>query len=91
MTTKPDGGPVYPVRLPIPGALHACDEPAPTELHTGASLRDHFAGRVLPAIYAAALAEATQGSGLFSDENWRVGIALDAYAMADAMLEARKC
>lgn len=36
------GGPAFPVRLPIPGATHANNEPIPTELHTGMSLRDYF-------------------------------------------------
>lgn len=54
------------------------------------TLRDEFAMKVLPSIYTVAILEAQEGSGLFSDENWRYGLALDAYKMADAMLQARK-
>lgn len=57
--------------------------------HLGMTLRDYFAAKALQSVYSNAMLEATQGSGLFSDENWRIGIALDAYAMADAMIRAR--
>ena len=50
-------------------------------------LRDGFAKAVLPACYEAAI-QTLENEG-FSDENWRVGVALDAYQMADAMLIAR--
>jgi hypothetical protein len=56
----------------------------------GMTLRDYFAAKALPAVYSDATLEAAKGSGLFSDENWRMGIALDAYMMADAMLKARE-
>jgi hypothetical protein len=54
----------------------------------GMSLRDYAAIKVLPAIYA----DAMKGdvSGLFSSPDWRIGLALDAYKMADAMLKARE-
>ena len=55
----------------------------------GMSLRDYFAAKVLPNIYSTAMVDAADGSGLFSDPDWRMGLALDAYAMADAMLAAR--
>jgi hypothetical protein len=58
--------------------------------YEGMTLRDYFAAKVLPAIYQDAMTEAGQGSGLLRLEDWRVGLAQDAYAMADAMLEARK-
>jgi len=50
-------------------------------------LRDEFAKAVLPACYEEAI-EAFKRAG-FPDENWRVGVAFDAYQMADAMLVAR--
>lgn len=53
-------------------------------------LRDEFAIAALPAVYREAMAGARQGSGLFQDEHWRMGLALCAYKMADAMLAARK-
>ena len=59
-------------------------------IEQGMTLRDYFAAKVLPAIYQDAMTEAGQGSGLLRLEDWRVGLAQDAYAMADAMLEARK-
>ncbi len=54
------------------------------------TLRDEFAMKVLPSIYKMACLDEREGSGLFSDENWRYGLALDAYMMADAMMQARK-
>ena len=55
----------------------------------GMTLRDYFAAKALPSVYAHAIEEAEQGSGLFNCADWRVGIALDSYSMADAMLAAR--
>ena len=80
MTTQQpnNGGPAY----PVPGLQHDED-------FYGMSLRDYFAAKVLPNIYSTAVVEAANGSGLFSDPDWRMGLALDAYAMADAMLKAR--
>ena len=52
-------------------------------------IRDKFAVAVLPAIYAEYFAGCReQGTGP-SDEHWREGLALDAYMMADAMLDMR--
>ena len=48
----------------------------------GMSLRDYFA--------AQAIGPLLQQIEAYPDENWRLGIAIDAYAMADAMLEARE-
>jgi hypothetical protein len=56
---------------------------------SGMTLRDYFAAEAMPAVYVSAMREAEQGSGLFQDDQWRLGLALDAYAMADAMLKAR--
>ena len=47
----------------------------------GMDLRDYFAAKVTPFL----LAQTTE----FHDENWRLGVAWDAYKMADAMLIAR--
>ncbi len=55
----------------------------------GMTLRDYFAANVIPTIYDVAMREAEQGSGLLDDDQWRVGLAFDAYKMADAMLRAR--
>jgi hypothetical protein len=78
-----DGGPAFPV-----GYSNEADGPTvmPSK---GMSLRDHFAIQALPAVYADAMKEAREGSGLFQHDDWRYGLALDAYDMADAMLKAR--
>ena len=50
----------------------------------GMSLRDYFAAKVLAAVYDAYLREVDLGP------NWKTGVAMDAYSMADAMLEVRQ-
>lgn len=47
----------------------------------GMSLRDYFAAKAMQVC----LAQCTE----FPDETWRTGVAMDAYAMADAMLKER--
>lgn len=84
MSNRKDGGPAFPVPLQ-PGqgwqGMAPCD---------GMTLRDYFAAKALPAVYATAMEEAKEGSGLFQHDDWRVGLALDAYMMADAMIKARE-
>lgn len=53
---------------------------------TGMSLRDYFAAKALPSVYTYFVAD---GPNCFSSPDWRVGIALDCYLIADAMLSAR--
>ena len=48
----------------------------------GMTLRDYFAAK--------AIGPLLQQIETYPDENWRIGIAIDAYAMADAMLVARE-
>ena len=48
----------------------------------GMSLRDYFA--------AQAIGPLLQQIETYTHENWRLGLAIDAYAIADAMLEARE-
>jgi hypothetical protein len=55
--------------------------------HNGMTLRDYFAAAALPAIYSESVAIMEKEG--FPDEAWRTGIAMDAYAMADAMLAER--
>ena len=50
--------------------------------YSGLELRDYFA--------AQAIGPLLQQIETYPDENWRMGIAIDAYAMADAMLAARE-
>lgn len=54
---------------------------------TGMSLRDYFAARVLPVIYTDVITSLTKSG--FPSDDWQVGIAIDCYKMADAMLTAR--
>ena len=49
-------------------------------------MRDYFAAKAMPACYAEYCAYANVRG---YDEDWKMGVALDAYAMADAMLKAR--
>ena len=48
----------------------------------GMTLRDYFAAKAMQANLTV-ISE-------FPDEHWRMGLALDAYRMADAMLKARE-
>lgn len=72
-----NGGPAFPVD--VPGH----------RIEVGATLRDYFAGKVLLSVYSSAMDDAANGSGLFKDPDWRIGLAQEAYFMADAMLRAR--
>ena len=47
----------------------------------GMTLRDYFA--------AQAIGPLLQQNETYTHENWRLGLAIDAYAMADAMLAVR--
>lgn len=87
-----DGGPVHPVRLPVPGATHINGDPIPTELHTGKSLRDDFAGLALAGMLAnpGGPIQANSSSG-WSFVNCRAHeVAEMAYQMADDMIRARE-
>ena len=56
----------------------------PSEIGTtskGMTLRDYFAAKAMEVDYTLAKN--------YTDPDWRYGIALDAYKMADAMLKAR--
>ena len=80
-----DGGPVHPVRLPVPGATHTNGDPIPTELHTGKSLRDDFAGLAMQAFLGGHIAHHGHESHWPYD-----AMASEAYDVADAMLRARE-
>lgn len=54
----------------------------PLATDPGMTLRDYFAAK--------AIGPLLQQIKTYPDENWRMGIAIDAYAMADAMLAARE-
>lgn len=72
---KHTGGPAFPT--------DNAHQNGPSTFHyEGMTLRDYFAAKAMQV----ELAQCKE----FPDENWRHGIALDAYAMADAMLAARE-
>jgi len=48
----------------------------------GMNLRDYFAAKAMQVSF--------YKCEYFPDEHWRMGVALDSYAMADAMLEMRE-
>ena len=48
----------------------------------GITLRDYFASKAMQATLTT--------NDCYPDENWRIGIAMDAYKMADAMLEVQE-
>ena len=75
------GGPAFPVQ-------YSNEADGPTVMpHVGMTLRDYFAARAMTACYAEYCAHANvQGY----EEGWKVGVALDSYEMADAMLKARE-
>ena len=75
MTTKEDGGPAFAQAFAMS-----------PKLDQGMSLRDYFAAKAMPAIYADYVSSANQHGYC---EDWRIGVAIDAYEMADAMLKAR--
>ena len=51
------------------------------EIYYGSTIRDYFAAKAMQVDYELAKN--------YSDPDWRIGVALDAYKMADAMLKAR--
>ena len=56
-------------------------------LSPGMSLRDYFAAKALPAIYEEVSREWVERG---CPVDWRQGISMDCYSLADAMIEARK-
>lgn len=69
-----DGGPAFPNVPEGAGSRWA-------DWDMGMTLRDFFAAKAMQTT----LSSITE----FPDETWRIGVALDAYLMADAMLIAR--
>ena len=69
-----DGGPVFPHEFKYGDGTAQRCE--------GMTLRDYFAAKAMEVDYTLAKN--------FTDPDWRYGIALDAYKMADAMLKARE-
>ena len=74
MTDDRTGGPAYP--LVVEYMEHA---------ESGMTLRDYFAGQVLPAVY-----EACTETGPSNEyERWSQMVAREAFGIADAMIAAR--
>ncbi|OGB70440.1 MAG: hypothetical protein A2486_07150 [Burkholderiales bacterium RIFOXYC12_FULL_65_23] len=84
MSNINNGGPAFPIPL-HPGQTYTAHA-----LCDGMTLRDYFAAKVLPSVYSSAMDDAAAGSRLFHNPDWRIGLAIDAYEMADAMLRARE-
>lgn len=53
--------------------------------HFGVTVRDYFAAKALPAVY-----EEFWRSADSCPPDWEIGIALDSYRLADAMLKTRE-
>lgn len=56
----------------------------------GMTLRDYFAAKALPAVYKDFWDDVRAGRHGSAPEDWTMGVALGAYALADAMLRARE-
>jgi hypothetical protein len=50
--------------------------------YVGMTLRDYFAAKAMQVVL--------YQCDCFPDEDWRMGVALDSYQMADAMMKARE-
>lgn len=87
-----NGGPAFPVfgvncvRVEMDGSA----EWEPQQISDGMSLRDYMAAKAMPAVYRDFWDDVRAGRNDCVPEGWKMGIALDAYAMADAMLAARE-
>lgn len=79
MSKHYDGGPVFPReggRKFVVG-----NDVRVTTPHDGVTLRDYFAAKAMQSLLATI--------DTYPDERWREGLAMDAYMMADAMLQER--
>ena len=76
------GGPAFPTE-------NARQTGNTTWHYEGMTLRDYFAAKAMPAIYRDMWDDVRAGryDSVFPD--WRYGVAMDAYKMADEMLKAR--
>jgi hypothetical protein len=72
MSNTNNGGPAFPAEVWSSDGVPEHSE--------GMTLRDYFAAKAMPTIYAEAL----------GGEDWRDDVAREAYRMADAMLKARE-
>lgn len=82
-------GPFKPVRVEIPAFPRALTKGDPVG-QRGMDLRDYFAAQALMGMLASGHQEAIETVWIASGESAAGGLALAAYELADAMLEARK-
>lgn len=82
MSEDKDGGTAFPA-----WELNGQNNPEMTSF--GMSLRDYFAGQVIGAAFRD-LFDGWRARGEPVTEEWPMGIAVDAYRVADAMLVARQ-
>lgn len=81
MTLKHNGGLAFPRAMTVShGACADHQEVVPPE--DGMTLRDYFAAKAMQAIIS--------GKKILIDEHWHDRVAIDAYAMADAMIVQRE-
>lgn len=84
MSKKNDGGSAFPCEI-----KETYQDVSRISKKPGMTLRDYFAAKALPEVMREYHAfDKQEGDSLPSD--WMLGAAADAYAMADAMLEARE-
>lgn len=76
MSKIKDGGSAFPHSI-----IYANNE-SQFEVKQGLSMRDYLAAKAMQVTLSR--------NNNYPDENWRIGIAMDAYKMADAMLEVRE-
>lgn len=81
-----DGGPAFPCDPFI--ASKPGNEAAAKRLAEGMSLRDHFAAQVIGPAFLD-LFDGWRKNGEPVQEDWPMGLAIDAYRVADAMLRVR--
>ena len=55
----------------------------------GMTLRDYFAAKAMPAVYRDLWDDVRAGRTGRVPEDWRFGVAVEAYELADEMLKAR--
>jgi hypothetical protein len=82
--SKETGGPAFPQFGYVSDG--GCNLDSSDAGGSGLTLRDYFAKEALGLCYAQYLNYA-EAEGF--QEDWRTGVAIDAYMMADAMLKAR--
>jgi hypothetical protein len=74
--------PAFPVSTKLQDRGFGHQDGPSTWQFAGMTLRDYFAAKAMPVCLS--------DTESFPDETWRIGVALEAYKMADAMLKARE-